>query len=46
MNAAVEQMGSDTTAMRPFRVEVPEADLTDLRRVSTVDLLMNARFEE
>ena len=32
MNAAVEQMGSDTTAMRPFRVEVPEADLTDLRR--------------
>ena len=32
MNAAVEQMGSDTTAMRPFRVDVPEADLTDLRR--------------
>jgi hypothetical protein len=32
MKAALEQMGSDTTAIRPFRVDVPEADLTDLRR--------------
>jgi pimeloyl-ACP methyl ester carboxylesterase len=32
MNAAAEQMNSDKTAMRPFRVDVPEAELTDLRR--------------
>jgi len=32
MNAVVEQMGSDTTAMRPFHVDVPDADLTELRR--------------
>ena len=32
MNAAAEQMGSDRTAVRPFRVDVPEAELTDLRR--------------
>ena len=32
MNAAAEQMSSDKTAVRPFRVDVPEAELTDLRR--------------
>jgi pimeloyl-ACP methyl ester carboxylesterase len=32
MNAALEQMSSDKTAVRPFRVDVPEAELTDLRR--------------
>ena len=32
MNAAVTQMRSDTTAMRPFQVNVPEAELTELRR--------------
>jgi pimeloyl-ACP methyl ester carboxylesterase len=32
MNAAAERMSSDKTAVRPFRVDVPEADLTDLRR--------------
>ena len=32
MNAAAEQMGSDKTAVRPFRVDVPEAELTELRR--------------
>ena len=32
MNAAVEQMSSDKTALRPFRVEVPEVELADLRR--------------
>jgi pimeloyl-ACP methyl ester carboxylesterase len=32
MNAAAEQMNSDKTAVRPFRVDVPEAELTDLRR--------------
>ena len=32
MNAVVEQIGIDTTTMRPFRVDVPEAELTELRR--------------
>ena len=32
MNAAVEQMSSDETAVRPFHVNVPEAELTELRR--------------
>ena len=32
MNAVVEQAGTATTAMRPFRVDVPEAELTELRR--------------
>ena len=32
MSAAVEQMVSDATAVRPFRVDVAEAELTDLRR--------------
>jgi pimeloyl-ACP methyl ester carboxylesterase len=32
MNAAVEQMGSDMTAIRPFCVDVPEAKMTDLRQ--------------
>ena len=32
MNAAVERMSSDKTALRPFRVEVPEVELADLRR--------------
>jgi pimeloyl-ACP methyl ester carboxylesterase len=32
MNAAAEQMSSDKTAVRSFRVDVPEAELTDLRR--------------
>jgi pimeloyl-ACP methyl ester carboxylesterase len=32
MNAAAEQVGSDKNAVRPFRVDVPDAELTDLRR--------------
>jgi pimeloyl-ACP methyl ester carboxylesterase len=32
MNAAVEPVSSDKTAVRPFRVDVPDAELTDLRR--------------
>ena len=32
MNAAVEQLSIDKTAVRPFRVDVPEAELADLRR--------------
>ena len=32
MNAAVEQMKGDKTALRPFRVDVPEVELADLRR--------------
>ena len=32
MNAAVEQARRDKTAVRPFRVDVPEAELTELRR--------------
>src|SRR5688572_21600873 len=32
MNAAVDQMSSDKTAVRPFRVDVPDAELTELRR--------------
>ena len=32
MNAAVEQVASKTVALRPFRVDIPQADLTDLRR--------------
>jgi hypothetical protein len=32
MSAAVEQMVSDATALRPFRVDVAESDLADLRR--------------
>jgi pimeloyl-ACP methyl ester carboxylesterase len=32
MGAAVKQSGSDPTAIRPFRVNVPEADLAELRR--------------
>ena len=32
MNAVAEQIGTDTTALRPFRVDVPEAELTELRR--------------
>ena len=32
MNAAAEQLNGSKTAVRPFRVNVPEADLTDLRR--------------
>jgi pimeloyl-ACP methyl ester carboxylesterase len=32
MNAAVEQVSSDKTAVRPLRVDVPDAELTDLRR--------------
>src|SRR5688572_224833 len=32
MNAVVEQMSSDKTAVRPFRVDVPDAELTELRR--------------
>ena len=31
MNATVEQMVSETIALRPFRVDVAEADLADLR---------------
>lgn len=32
MNATTPQVGSDKTALRPFRVNVPEADLAELRR--------------
>ena len=32
MNAVAEQIGTDATALRPFRVDVPEAELTELRR--------------
>ncbi len=32
MNAAVEQVSTDRSAVRPFRVEVPEAELADMRR--------------
>jgi hypothetical protein len=32
VNALAEQIGTDTTAMRPFRVDVPEAELTELKR--------------
>lgn len=32
MNAAVEVVSKDKTALRPFRVEVSEADLADMRR--------------
>jgi pimeloyl-ACP methyl ester carboxylesterase len=32
MNAVVQPKGSDTTAIRPFQVNFPEAQLADLRR--------------
>jgi len=32
MNAVAEQVSSDKTAIRPFKVNFPEADLTDLRK--------------
>ena len=32
MNAAAQPKGSDTTAIRPFHVNFPEAELADLRR--------------
>jgi hypothetical protein len=32
MSAVVEQIGTDPTTMRPFRVDVPEAELTELRQ--------------
>ena len=32
MNAVSQQTGSDKTAIRPFQVNVPEAELTELRR--------------
>src|SRR5688572_22238566 len=32
MNAVVEQLATNTTTIRPFRVDVPEAELTELRR--------------
>ena len=32
MNAAIEQVSSDKAAVRPFRVDVRDAELTDLRR--------------
>ena len=32
MNAVAQPKGSDTTAIRPFHVNVPEAELTELRR--------------
>jgi hypothetical protein len=32
MSAAAQQIGSDRIAVRPFRVDVPEAELTELRR--------------
>jgi len=39
MNAAVEQVSSDKTAVRPFHVYVPDAELTDLcRRIKATRL--------
>jgi pimeloyl-ACP methyl ester carboxylesterase len=32
MNAAIQPAGRDDTAIRPFRVIIPEAELTELRR--------------
>ena len=32
MNAALQETGGDPAAIRPFRVNVPEAELDDLRR--------------
>jgi hypothetical protein len=32
MSAVVQQSSSDPTAIRPFRVDIPEAELADLRR--------------
>src|SRR5216684_5660533 len=32
MNAVSQQTGSDKTAIRPFHVDVPEAELTELRK--------------
>jgi hypothetical protein len=32
MSQVAQQMGSDNTAIRPFQVNVPEAELTELRR--------------
>jgi pimeloyl-ACP methyl ester carboxylesterase len=32
MNAAAELMGSDKTAIRPFKVSFPDSDLADLRK--------------
>ena len=32
MNANVQPKGSDATAIRPFHVNVPEAELTELRK--------------
>ena len=32
MNAAAEQMGGDSTAIRPFKVSFPDSDLADLRK--------------
>jgi hypothetical protein len=41
MTAVVEGIGTDTTTVRPFRVDVPEAELTELRR-----RIRSARFPE
>ena len=32
MNANVQTKGSDSTAIRPFHVNVPEAELTEMRK--------------
>jgi hypothetical protein len=32
MNAVVQEPGGDKTALRPFHVDVPEAELAELRR--------------
>ena len=32
MNAATQQTGGDKTAIRPFHVNIPEAELVELRR--------------
>ena len=32
MHAVVQPKGSDTTAIHPFHVDVPETELTELRR--------------
>ena len=32
MNAAAAKKGGDNTAIRPFRVNIPEEDLKELRR--------------
>ena len=41
MTAVIEGIGADTTTVRPFRVDVPEAELSELRQ-----RIRSARFPE